>query len=63
MQYFLKTTFNMQILTYPNSLSATLAFQTLVQKQNKVIVMKSPYGKHPAVHNRPGLAQHCKRDI
>ena len=53
----------MQILTCPNSLSATLAFQTFVQKRNKVIAKKSPYGKNPPIRNRPILAQYCKRDI
>lgn len=60
---FSKNHFNMQILTYSNSPSATLAFQTFVQKRNKVIAKKSPYSKNPPVHNRAGLAQYCKRDI
>lgn len=53
----------MQIFTYPNSLSTIPAFQTFVQKRNKVIAKKSPYGKNPPVHNRPVLVQYCKRDI
>lgn len=53
----------MQILTYPNSPSAILAFQTFVQKRNKVIAKKSPYNKNPPVHSRPLLVQYCKYDI